>query len=61
MKKPILLLIATMMLVSNSCTLIIPNRTLLGYRKCPANDPIGWHIKNGTGKRKIKVKLKKQR
>lgn len=26
------------------------NRTLRGYRDCPANNFIRWHYKNGTGR-----------
>jgi hypothetical protein len=60
MKKPLLLLIATMMLVLSSCSItILPNRTLLGYRKCAANDPIRWHIKQGTGKQRLNTKIRR--
>jgi hypothetical protein len=42
-----------LVLLFSSCNIVSNirhgNRTIGGYRKCAANDPIGWHYRNGTG------------
>ena len=43
----------TLVLLFSGCTLVSNikqgNRTLGGYGNCPANDPIGWQYRHGTG------------